>query len=96
MRLKALKVAGEQNPSDPCTKNVTEAIHSKNAAQCVWRGIHRACEEVCDGKQYDNATTRSEDDKISRATVQHFTVSLSKLKRGVTAVELTRKLAWNS
>ena len=63
MRLKALKVAGEQNPSDPCTKNVTEAIHSKNAAQCVQRGIHRACEEVCDGKQYDNAT--SEDDKIS-------------------------------
>ena len=66
MRLKALKVAGEQNPSDPCTKNVTEAIHSKNAAQYK-EGFYRACDKVCDGKQYDNitSTTCSEDDKIS-------------------------------
>jgi hypothetical protein len=31
--LDALKVAGEENPIDPCTKNVMEVIHGKDAAQ---------------------------------------------------------------
>ena len=55
-----MKVAGEENPIDPCTKNVMEVIHGKDAAQYREGFIEHVRKYVT-----ENSNTTREDDEIS-------------------------------